>query len=133
MREHNRICDDVLRRNPKFNDETVFQIARNFVIGLLQKIVLKDFAKILLGSKYNQIIGPYNGYKDHINPNIPTEFSTASYRIGHVLLPHSIPTMDQNKRILRNLTLNELFFNQDIVNEAFIGQVMRGASQTLTK
>lgn len=106
MRQHNRLCDKIIQKNPKFNDETIFQIARNYVIGLLQKIVIKDFAKILLGDKYDQIIGRYNGYKSHINPNIPTEFSTASYRIGHTLLPNVIPTMNKNKRVLKNFSLN---------------------------
>lgn len=58
LREHNRICDRVLKENRKLNDETVFQIARNYVIGLLQKITLKDFVRILLGDEaYNKIIG----------------------------------------------------------------------------
>jgi hypothetical protein len=47
--------------NSSLNDEAVFQIGRNWVIGLL--IVIKDFAKIILGESYNSIIGKYNGYK----------------------------------------------------------------------
>ena len=73
----------------------MFQIARNYVIGLLQKIVMKDFVSILLGSEYNRVIGKYKGYKSNINPNIPTEFSTASYRLGHSLLVNKIPKINQ--------------------------------------
>lgn len=39
MREHNRICDRVVTANSSLSDESVFQIARNYVIGLYQKIV----------------------------------------------------------------------------------------------
>jgi len=67
----------------------------------LQKIVLKDFAKILLGDKYDEIIGPYDGYKSFINPNIPTEFSTACFRMGHTLLPNSIPTINKRGKVLK--------------------------------
>lgn len=101
LREHNRICDRVLGENSKLNDETVFQIARNYVIGLLQKITLKDFVPILLGDSYNKIVGPYRGYNKNLNPNIPTEFSTASYRLGHTLLINSIPTIDKRGRIIK--------------------------------
>lgn len=62
----------MLKSNPNFNDETVFRIARNYVIGLLQKITLKDFAPILLGDSYRKIIGDYRGYRNNIKPNIPT-------------------------------------------------------------
>lgn len=101
-----------MRRNPQFNDETVFQIAKNYVTGLYQKIVLKDFVPILLGDRYNQIVGSYRGYQPNTNPNIPTEFSTASYRVGHSLLVNSVPTIDWQGRTLRTLRLNDLFFNQ---------------------
>jgi peroxidase len=38
MREHNRICDLTLAKNPSLTDEEVFQIARNYVIALIQHI-----------------------------------------------------------------------------------------------
>ena len=99
VREHNRVCDEVLANNPSFNDETVFQISRNYVIGLLQKIVLKDFVPILLGDSYDKIVGEYSGYKQSVNPNIPTEFSTAAYRLGHPLLVNKIPAINKNGKV----------------------------------
>jgi peroxidase len=60
---------------------------------------MKDFVGVLLGDEYDNIIGPYNGYNSNINPNIPTEFSTACYRLGHSLLINSIPTIDRFGRI----------------------------------
>lgn len=99
VREHNRICDVVLAANPTLNDETIFQIARNYVIGLLQKIVLKDFVPHLLGDSYKDIVGNYNGYKENVNPNIPTEFSTACFRLGHPLLVNKVPTINSYGQI----------------------------------
>ena len=64
----------------------LYQASRLWVIGLLQKISVEDFLPILIGSKYNEIVGPYRGYRSNLNPNIPVEFSTAAFRIGHSLL-----------------------------------------------
>lgn len=94
---------------------------------------MKDFVKILLGNKYNEIIGPYKGYKSNVNPNIPTEFSTASYRLGHSLLVNKIPGIREDGFVDKEFSLNELFFGQSLVNDDFIANIMRGASKTLTK
>ena len=53
------------------NDETLYQIARHWVIGLLQKITFDEFLPIMLGSRYNDVIGPYYNYQPYLNPNIP--------------------------------------------------------------
>ena len=62
MREHNRMCDISKSINPKLNDEELYQLSRNWVIGLLQKISFEDFLPILLGSKHEEIIGSYKTY-----------------------------------------------------------------------
>ena len=64
----------------------MFQTARNYVIALIQKISIEDFLPILLGIEYDTHVGKYSGYKPYINPNIPIEFSTAAYRVGHTLI-----------------------------------------------
>lgn len=70
VREHNRVCDLMSARHPELSDDQLFQAARNWVIGLLQKISVEDFLPIMLGAKYNEIVGEYQGYKPHNNPNI---------------------------------------------------------------
>lgn len=40
MREHNRVCDQLLIKDPTMNDESLYQAARNYVVGLLQKITM---------------------------------------------------------------------------------------------
>ena len=45
------------------NDEQVYEAARNYVIGLIQKITYEDFLPILLGYEgYQKLIGRYQGY-----------------------------------------------------------------------
>ena len=49
MREHNRVCDEVRLKDGSLNDEEIYQAARHYVIGLLQKITMDDFLPLLLG------------------------------------------------------------------------------------
>ena len=45
------------------NDQQVYEAARNYVIGLIQKIAYEDFLPILLGYEgYQKLIGGYKGY-----------------------------------------------------------------------
>lgn len=77
------------------NDEQVYQMARNRIIGLLQKITFKEFLPLLLGpDAYEHYIGAYKGYDNTFNPNVNIEFSTAAYRIGHPLLSNKIDIFD---------------------------------------
>ena len=69
------------------------------MIGLLQKISLYDYAPIMLGSKFNTIIGNFIRYHADLNPSIPTEFSTAAYRFGHGVLGDDFPTRHANMSI----------------------------------
>ena len=95
-REHNRLAGKVFHKQPFLEDEEIFQIARNYVIGILQKITYKDFLPLLLGkSTYDKYIGNYHRYNDSVNPNIANEFSTAAFRIGHSLMVNKIPLMNR--------------------------------------
>lgn len=71
VREHNRVASLVLQVNPSLNDEEIFQAARNYVVGLLQKITYEEFLPVLIGQeKYDELIGEYKGYDDTVNPGI---------------------------------------------------------------
>ncbi len=99
VREHNRLCDEIIKnnKNKRLSDETIFQAARHYIIGLLEKITYDDFLPKLMGSQsFNRYIGDYNTYDPSINVAIPLEFSTAAFRIGHPLLVSDIPLLNKN-------------------------------------
>ena len=63
VREHNRIAKIIITKDPRLNDEEVYQAAKNYVTGLIQKITFEEFLPILIGKKaYGKYIGPYNSY-----------------------------------------------------------------------
>ena len=71
VREHNRIAKVIVTKNPRLSDEEIYQAAKNYVTGLIQKITYEEFLPILLGRKaYNQYIGPYKNYDTEINPTL---------------------------------------------------------------
>ena len=43
LREHNRICDLLIKAHPEWDDERLFQTCRNIMIVLLIRIVIRDY------------------------------------------------------------------------------------------
>ena len=64
VREHNRLCQEIKKEHPEYNDEDLFTAARNHVIGLIQKITYEDWLPKLIGkSAYYRQVGVYERYK----------------------------------------------------------------------
>lgn len=49
MREHNRVARQLKALNPSWNDETVFQEARRFVVAEMQHITYNEWLPIIVG------------------------------------------------------------------------------------
>lgn len=47
IREHNRVCDVMRREHPEYDDEQIFQTARNIILGETIKIVIEDYVQHL--------------------------------------------------------------------------------------
>ena len=47
-------------KDPEMTDEQIYEAARNYVVGLVQKITFDDFLPILLGQEgFRKLIGRY--------------------------------------------------------------------------
>lgn len=96
LREHNRIAGELDRQNPTWDDERVFQTARNIVIPIFIKIVLEDYINHITPLPFSLRAEPSVAWDAKWNrPNwITAEFSLL-YR-WHSLMPDAIqwPTGD---------------------------------------
>jgi prostaglandin-endoperoxide synthase 2 len=96
LREHNRLCQMLEAAHPRWDDEQVFQTARNINIALLMKIVVEVYINHISSAWLRFRFNPKIGYHaDWNRPNwIPIEFNLL-YR-WHSLVPK---TVDWNGKV----------------------------------
>ena len=87
LREHNRLAGLIEKENPAWDDEHVFQVARNIVIVLFIKIVVEEYINHIIPYPFRLRADPSVAWNAPWNkPNwITTEFSLL-YR-WHSLIP----------------------------------------------
>ena len=89
LREHNRLCTMLERDNPDWDDERVFQTARNINIVLLIKVVIQEYINHISPYWMRLLADPVPAYTAKWNREnwIPVEFNLL-YR-WHSLVPTS--------------------------------------------
>ena len=125
MREHNRLCRELLRALPDLTDEQLYRHARKRNIAIMQSITYNEFLPALLG---DPAVRPYRGYNENVFPNITNCFSTAAYRFGHTMLSSELLRLDENGNTIPegNLALANAFFNPDLIKDHGIDPYLRG-------
>lgn len=90
LREHNRLAGELGHRNPDWDDDRVFETARNIVIVQFIKIVVEDYINHIAPTEFRIKADPKAAWGANWNrPNwITTEFSLL-YR-WHALIPDQI-------------------------------------------
>lgn len=108
VREHNRMCDEILQKHPYFTDEEVYQHARKMVSGIFQNIVFNEWLPSM-----GLELPRYNGYNPYLDPRISNIFSSAAFRLGHTLLNGNINRIGADGQVIPegNLELKDAFFN----------------------
>ncbi|XP_053549836.1 prostaglandin G/H synthase 2 [Bombina bombina] len=89
LREHNRVCDVLMKEHPEWDDERLFQTARLILIGETIKIVIEDYVQHLSGYNFKLKFEPqllFNQRFQYQN-RIAAEFNTLYH--WHPLLPDS--------------------------------------------
>ncbi len=58
IREHNRLCDILKENNPTWNDERLFQTARNILIVILLRIVIQEYINHITPYQFKFFLDP---------------------------------------------------------------------------
>lgn len=133
VREHNRIAEELAIAHPEWNDNQLFERARQINIAQYQSIVYNEYLPAILGVN---TLPEYTGYDPEINPNIDRSFSSGAFRIGHTQLSSEILRLDTegNEILEGNLTLSEVFFRSaGVIQESGIDPILRGIGSSLSE
>lgn len=123
LREHNRLAGLIERANPAWDDERVFQTARNVNVALLIKIVVEEYINHISPYLFSLSADPSVCWRASWNrPNwIPIEFNLLSR--WHSLPPAGFDLGD------RTVPLEEFLFANDHLLRMGLGQTMAQASK----
>jgi peroxidase len=114
VREHNRLCDELIVNHPTWTDEQLYQHVRKIVGGEIEAIVYEEWLP-LLGIE----LQPYPGYNSNTNAGIMNVFSAAAFRYGHTTINSVLVRMDNEGNYMPegDILLRDAFFNPDAVQQ----------------
>lgn len=124
LREHNRLCNELIKKHPDWTDEQLYQHARRTVIGLIQSITYHEWLPAM-GIE----IGPFGGYDPLINPAVSNEFSLAAFKLENTLMSEQILRLDNNGKEIPqgHLKMKEsLFHPLELVTGGGIEPLLKG-------
>lgn len=105
LREHNRVAGELEKQNQDWDDERVFQIARNIMIPMFIKIVVEQYINHITPIPFNFVADPSVAWTANWNrPNWVTAEFSLLYR-WHSLMPDAIDWLGASIEIA-NLGLN---------------------------
>lgn len=125
VREHNYHADRLRADHPTWDGDTIYEMARAFVVAELQVITYREFLPLLIGPN---AIPAYTRYRRNVSPDIMNEFATAAYRVGHTLLSSQLLRLDANLAEIPegHLALADAFFNPTLISDVGIEPFLRG-------
>lgn len=121
VREHNRLCEDLLYYYPSISghDETIYQLARAMVVGMIQAITYNEYLPALLG---NNALPEYWGYRETTDATISNIFSTVCSPVVLTMFSDVVPFGRNGKTI----ALKKLYRNSKILIENGIEPLLDG-------
>ena len=108
VREHNRLCDELVAEHPDWNDQQLYLHARKLNSGFMQAITYNEFLPAM-----GVHLSPYEGYNSDIHVQMANVFTAAAFRLGHTLLNSNLQRMmmDGTPHPDGPVLLRDAFFN----------------------
>ncbi|XP_023246127.1 peroxidase-like isoform X2 [Copidosoma floridanum] len=106
MREHNRVARQLLRLNPGWSDEVVYQEARRIVVAEIQHVTYNEWLPAVIGNRLAGSAGlgltsNYSslGYSPYKDPSVRNEAATAALRFVASLEQSKLSLIDDTGRV----------------------------------
>jgi prostaglandin-endoperoxide synthase 2 len=114
LREHNRICDVLAGAYPRWDDERLFQTARNILMVTIMKIVIEDYVNHITPYHFQVIFDPQSFPNEKWNRQnwMSIEFNFV-YR-WHSALPETFVYAGERMSITHSLWNNQLILDRGI-------------------
>ncbi len=114
LREHNRLCDLLAKNYPTWDDERLFQTARNILTVEIMKIVIEDYINHISSFNFNFFTDPlaFTNEKWYRQNWMTVEF-TLVYR-WHSMLPDTLIHDGKEMSIPDSMWNNEMIINKGL-------------------
>lgn len=126
VRNHNRIATELARYHSNWNDDQIFERARQINIAQFQKVVTYEWLPAQIGN----VINEYAGYDSNLSPQISDEFNVGGLRLGHSQTGNKIETIDAEGNAV-TLPLFATFGAPNINVGSDVDDILRGSVATL--
>ncbi|UWQ16613.1 peroxidase family protein [Jannaschia sp. M317] len=123
-REHNYWADRLAEEHPDWDDEQLFEGAREIVEYELQAITYGEWLPLLIGNA----VPEDTAHDPDVDGQVALEFSTAAFRFGHTIVASRLDRVndDGSEAEGGHQALMEAFFNPELVREQGIDAYLRG-------
>jgi prostaglandin-endoperoxide synthase 2 len=114
IREHNRLCDDLARNYPNWDDERLFQTARNILTAMILKIIMEEYINHITPYHFKLFADPEAFVKESWHrPNwMAIEFDFV-YR-WHSAIPETFNCNGKATHIATSLWNNKILIDQGL-------------------
>jgi prostaglandin-endoperoxide synthase 2 len=123
LREHNRLCEAMAERYPDWDDERLFQTARNTLIGIIARIVVEEYINHIKPYHFDFIFDPmaFRRQRWYRQNWMTVEFSMV-YR-WHMALPSVL------RHRGRPIPMQDTLFNNQMLIDEGPGSILGEASR----
>jgi len=114
LREHNRLCKLMAEKYPDWDDERLFQTARNILMVVIMKIVVEEYVNHLTPYHFKVIVDPpsFTQEKWYRTNWMTLEFSLV-YR-WHSALPNTLVYDGKEVPMITSLWNNQMLINKGL-------------------